>query len=163
MRIALLAISLIVLVACEDSERVAEKKRAEQASAEKAVKYKAERDAERDLMKSPALAIPELERRLSGWLEVNGGLATVVERGTGGRFITMHTVPATTPWVVTCSWLGIEVRFGLWYELNSDGHGGGATNELISKQLTRVSLTEDECRPLVAAVGQRMVALLRRP
>jgi hypothetical protein len=93
-------------------------------------------------MKTPALAVPELERRVSNWLSVsNGAFGVVTQRS--GAFAVIHSLPTTTPWIVTCSNVGLEVK--LWWEE-------------LETHLTTVALTEEECRPLVSAVGQKMRA-----
>lgn len=163
MRTALAAILIfsVMLPSCEDQERAAEQKRAAEASAERAAKRKTERDAERRLMTTPAEAVPELERRMSNWLSVSNGVAIVVSERQGG-FALVHSLPATSPWLVTCSRSGLEVKFGHWFELGAGPNEGAVTNELVSKELTTVALTEEECRPLVDAIGQRMQAVLGR-
>ena len=148
MRVALPTILLLALLSCEDPSRVTEKKRSEEARAERLAKQKAEDDSERDLMKSPVRAIPELQRRMSDWLTVSDGVATLVVGSTYSWRV--HAVPARSSWLVSCNSGGIEIAIV-----------NGASEEALMKQLTRTSLTNDECRPLAAAVGQHMLRLLR--
>jgi hypothetical protein len=108
---------------------------------------------------SPSIAVADLERRISNWLSVRDGIVTVVAERSG-KFALLHALPSTTPWVVTCSADGIEVKFGHWFEIYGGTNGGSDSNSLVSKQLTGARLTEEECRPLVSGVGQKMLAML---
>ena len=95
-------------------------------------------------MKTPALAIPELGVRLSNWIAVSDGVALIV--GEGDR---LHALPARNPWYVTCGSDGIEVTITHW----------ASSDDPIMTHLTRASLTKEECRPLVLAVGKQLLGL----
>jgi len=146
MRIALAAVLSLALLGCEDQNRVAEQKRVEQTRVERDAKRKAEDEAERDLMKSPALAIPELQKRLSDWLTVSEGVATIV---VGSSYARVHAMPARSSWLVSCDSGGIEVAIT-----------NGASEEVHVRRLTRARLTNDDCRLLASAIGKHMVGLL---
>jgi hypothetical protein len=140
-------ILLLALVACEDSERVAEKKRAEQAHAERTAKLKAEADAEQELMRAPERAIPVLQQRMSGWLTVSEGVAIVVDEKSYSA-AQVYALPLRGEWLVSCGRSGIDVAIT-----------NLASEYIIVRRLTRAQLTADECRPLAAAVGARLQAL----
>jgi hypothetical protein len=156
MRVVLVAISLLALVGCEDQQLVEKKRAEQQARAERLAKLKAQDDAERHLMTTPALAVDEIERRLFGWLTVDSGVIVL-----GGESRQVHALPATSPWLVTCGDAGLDIKLAHWFELEAGRYDGGfVSNQLVTKQLTSISLTEDECRPLVSMVGRKMLALL---
>jgi hypothetical protein len=136
-----------VFLGCEDQSQVAEQKRTEQAA--QTARWKAERDAEQSLMKTPALAIAMLQERLSSWISVSDGVAVIVGEGS---VPSLHALPTRSPWLVSCGTSGIEVTITHW-----------AGEDLIVRRLTRAPLTAEECRPLVSAVGQKMLALLGKP
>jgi hypothetical protein len=69
---------------------------------ERQSKRNAAREKERALMYDPASAIPELEARLSGWVEVKNGVAVFSGARVGKSQYILHAVPATTPWLLTC-------------------------------------------------------------
>lgn len=160
MRLALVAISVLLPLGCDDRGRAAKEKKVERESTEREAKRKAVHDAERNVMKTPSLAVPEIERRLSGWLTVDNGVLIVRDANNHQ----VHALPAASPWLVTCGRLGIEIRLGHWFELEPSRYEGAGpiTNELVTGQLTTIALTEEECRLLVSAVGQKMLALLGR-
>jgi hypothetical protein len=147
-RTALMVSTLLVLLGCEDQNRVAEKRRAEGARIEREAKLKAEYENERELMKYPALATAELQKRISDWLTVSDGVATIVEGS--NSYPRVHTMSARSSWLVSCSSGGIEIAIS-----------NQASENVLVKQLTRAPLSKEECRLLAEAVGKHMLRLLR--
>ena len=121
--------------------------------AEEYAQRKARRERERQLMRKPDEAIPELERRLGEWLAMTNGVL-LIKTGKGRSF-TLHAMSAKTPWVVSCNRAGLAVSVGSWAEVwVSEGSGG--SEERFSKLLTRAMLSREECAPLLLAMGQKM-------
>ena len=153
MRIWLLITALpLLLMGCDDEKAAAEMKNLEQAAAQRGEEHQARLDAEQRLMSDLATARPELEKRISDWINVSDGTLFVVE-GRGKDGFQSYAIPASTPWVVTCNRRAIELTLGSWRE--------GEDSSLFTRRLSFARLSEDQCKPLIAIVAQRMQVMTR--
>jgi len=119
----------------------------------------AAREKDSALMSDPASAILELEARLSSWVEVKNGVAVFSGARVGKSEYIVHAVPATTPWLLTCGPDGVTVKFTAWAAQDEDSE-----RDPLAKSLTEVALTNEQCKPLMGPLGERlMVILAMRP
>ena len=102
------------------------------------------------MLADPAQLSDLLEKRIKGWLTVTNGLLVVGEdRGT--RTFSLYSMPLDTPWRLRCEGGELELTLGPW----SDG------DTMLTKTLMTARLSEDQCRTLVIAAGEKMLALTR--
>ena len=94
-------------------------------------------------------ATAELGRWLREKLTYHDGVLVVHDEFPG--FTSVYALPASAPWSIACSAIGVTVGFG------SDGSrdGGG-----IAIELTRTRLTEAECDVVVSALGLETLTIV---
>jgi hypothetical protein len=109
--------------------------------------------AEQRLMSDVSSAGPVLERRIAEWVSVQNGLIVLTENQ-GQNDFSIWAIPASTPWIVSCTDYGIELGFGFWL-VESDS---SITRE-PKRYLTKARLSEQQCKGLVPVVGQALLAL----
>jgi hypothetical protein len=125
---------------------------------ERTSQRKTAREKERALMSDPAAAMPELEARLSNWIEVKNGVATFNGARVGKSQYLLHAVPTTTPWLLTCGPDGMVVNFLALPPKDDD-----SDSDSLAKSLTEVALTNEQCKALMAPLGERLMAILAMP
>jgi hypothetical protein len=148
----LTAVLMLLLSACSDENKTAEHAEAE-------AQRRAQQEAEQRLMSDPALATAELEKRLADWIRSSNGLLLVVD-GADTRSFTLHAMPATTPWHVSCNAQEIEVTIGSY----EDSRRRNA--KLFTRALSYASFSEAQCGVLTEAVARKLssiVAAAQRP
>lgn len=138
-----MAVSL-QMAGCSDEKATADREYIEQVNTQ--------RDAEQRLMTDMATAVPELERRISDWINADNGVLFVVEKS-GEAVFSLHAMPASTPWHVSCDGVEIELTVGHWEE------GTNRNAKLLTRQLSVVRLSEDQCKLLAAAVARKMMVI----
>ena len=131
---------------CNDEKNTAERAKAEAAR-------QAEQEAEQRLMSDPALAAAELEKRLAEWIKSGNGLLFVFESSDTGSF-TLHAMPATTPWHVSCNPQEIEVTIGSF----EDSRRRNA--KLFTRALSFASFSEDQCGNLTEVVARKLASIV---
>ena len=160
-----IALAACVLTSCgEDEKRTVERVQAEKAAAEQSAARRAMSEAEARQMADPITAAQLLEGRIADWLTIKDGLiivrgeTTPWTSGTRARShrVPWHTMPTTTPWLVTCDQRGLEITLGGW-SMTSEN----ATEPMVSAELTRTKLSDDQCKSMVRIVGEKMLVLTR--
>lgn len=104
--------------------------------------YDKARSDELAIMSDAASAVPELRRRLAEWLVTRDGTVYLTEGSEKNPQI--YAMPATTPWLLSCSSSGVKITIGGWIDI--DEGSGGATFE---RNLTRARLSGDQCKTLL--------------
>lgn len=63
---------------------------------------------------------------------------------------TFYVLPVSAMWVVSCDILGLSVAFG---------PGSGEYDNSVNVDLTRIPISEPQCRDLAPAIGQEVMAI----
>jgi hypothetical protein len=103
----------------------------------------------RTLLRDPARAGPELERRLHQQVRYYNGVLLIEEPIMHG----ITTVPATAGWSISCDTLGVEVDFD-----NAIENGSGASVQLTS---IGIGVSQSTCREISMALGTAVLRLTR--
>ena len=140
---------LSLLTACDQAENAPKKAEAERAQKERAAAHERKRSEELAIMSDPARAVPELERRLDEWLVSRDGVIYVSEGSE--KFPVIHAMPASTPWLLSCSTSGVKITVGNWTEVD-EGH----TFAMFEMTLTQARLGGDKCNALLPPLSARM-------
>jgi hypothetical protein len=107
-------------------------------------------DAQRrlvSLLRDPARAAPELEKRLRGQVHYSNGLLLIEDPILHG----ITTLPATTGWAIDCGILGVAVTFGATGE-----NGAGTEVNLVP---IGTSISNYTCRGISEVVGAAVLRL----
>jgi hypothetical protein len=105
-------------------------------------------DEERALLSDPALAEPELERRLMAAVSVQGRVLIVRNPILGD--ITSSFLPVTTPWVINCG-PGVSVVFG-----SSVNQGSNDADV----DLSFATVEQKDCATIGPQLANRLLAIL---
>ena len=150
---------------CDDNRKkqeTAEQQEAKKRIADQSDRFRAEREAENQLMADLSTATPEIEKRLVDWITVRDGLFLVrgdwssSRRPTQGS-VPWHSMPLTTPWFVSCGH-GITVTLGPWYDVRGSADDIRAESN-FGLQLSNARLNEQQCKELVVVVGRKLRAM----
>ena len=109
-RAGMLLLVLCLTGGCDDNrnkQETTEQQETKKRVADQNDRFRAEREAEKQLMADLSIATPEIEKRLADWITVRDGLFVVrgeqsISRGIIQRSVPWHSMPLTTPWFVSC-------------------------------------------------------------
>ena len=141
---ALTAVLTLQMAGCSDENATADRAYIEQVNAQQV--------AEQRLMAEMATATLELERRISDWVIADNGILFVTEKP-GEAVFSLHAMPASTPWHVSCDGEEIELTLGSWEE------GTNRNARLLTRQLSIARFSEDQCKLLAAVVARKMLGI----
>jgi hypothetical protein len=167
---AILIVSAI-LGACGEGDRTkreAEKAKRDREEAERSARYKAEREAESKLFSDPVVAAETLDRRINNWITSRDGLILVRGEWSNSRRparggLTWNSMPSTTPWFVQCGRGGLSINLGSWRDTGGLPDEGIGTDNVFGLNVTRVPLSDDQCKELVVRAGQKMLSITTAP
>jgi hypothetical protein len=111
-------------------------------------------DEDTALLKDPARAESELERRLLASVQIENGILAVLDPITGS--IETDFLPTTVPWVLKCGMGGLSIVFG-----NSISGDGSHTANDVEVNLSFGSADKQTCAVLGPRLAGRLKALLQ--
>lgn len=136
---------LLLLCGCEVRDSAKQQSESEQEEAR-----------ESQLLADPAIALPELVRRLRAAVSMRGGL--IVLKSQFGRGIAI--LPAGTPWVVICDPAQISVHFG---SAVAEHDGSVSIADALNVPLifsVAAAIPGETCAELGLAVGKEIQAII---
>lgn len=151
---AMLVASASVISGCDNPPKD-EAKILEEYNQQKTERERKEK-LERDVMANSDTAAAEIGKRISNWIEnVGEGIILVDEYGRSPESKTqeylLHTIPATTPWLITCERGSLEITLGAWVTTDSK-----SVESLITKFVTAGVKTPAQCKELSTIAARKM-------
>jgi hypothetical protein len=106
-------------------------------------------EADAALLSDISGAGEEFSRRLRDHVVRDGGVLLVSEE-LAPKVTSLYAFPASVPWSITCSFVGLYVTFG---------QGTSEQGGIVDVTLSQAILNDQQCRPLVLRLSREILAI----